>query len=184
MKRLYYLSQDLEDTRQISEDLHQAGITDWHFRVICKHPEGLYQQHIHSANPLHRLDVIHCGQQGALTGAVFGLVLASSLLLLNPPGYPTDLKMFALIISICALIGAWIGASSGLSHQNYKISRFHERIEAGQYLLIIDIKKAQEEAVIEVMQKHPHAIPAGQGSSFTNPFQDQEPLDPQPARKR
>ena len=176
MKRLYYLSQDLEDTGKISDDLHQAGISDWHFRVICKNPEGLYQHHIHSANPLQRLDVIHCGEQGALTGAGFGLVLASTLLLLDPPGYPTDLKMFGLIISICALIGAWIGASSGLSHQNYKISRFHDQIEAGQYLIIIDIKKAQREAVEEVMQRHPHAAKCGEGSSFTNPFQDQEPL--------
>jgi len=176
VKRLYYLSQDLEDTRQISDDLHQAGITDWHFRVICKNPEGLYQHHIHSANPLQRLDVIHCGEQGALTGGCFGLVLATTLLLIDPPGYPTDFKMFGLIICICALIGAWIGGSSGLSQQNYKVSRFHEKIEAGQYLLIVDVTKAQKEAVKSVMEQHPYAVKAGEGSSFTNPFQDSEPL--------
>ncbi len=178
MKRLYYLSQDLDDTRRIAEDLHSAGITDWNFRVICKNPEGLYQHHIHSANPLQRLDVIHCGEQGALIGGAVGLLLASILMVIDPPGYPMDLKMFALITCICSMIGIWLGASGGLTRQNYKIARFHEKIEAGQFLLIIDVKKAQEAAVKETMARHTCARKAGEGSSFTNPFIDEEALNP------
>ncbi len=176
MRRLYYLSEDLDGTRRIADDLHRAGISDWHFRVLCKDPRGLYQHHIHSANPLQRLDIVHSAEQGALIGTGFGLLLASALWLLDSPSYPIDLKMFALMVCICCLLGFWIGAGGGLSHRNYKLARFQAQIEAGQYLLIIDVKKSQAAAIKAVMAHHSHALMAGEGSTFSNPFKQREPL--------
>ncbi|MCW8884979.1 MAG: hypothetical protein OQK12_06945 [Motiliproteus sp.] len=175
MKRLYYLTQDLQLTRKISDDIHQAGITDWHFRVVCKDPSGLYQQQIHSASPFIRLDIIHTAERGGMIGTLFGGVLAGSLLLLNPPGFPMDLKMFSLIIAICCLGGFWMGASAGTSRENYKIAPFHDQIEAGQYLIIIDVSKSQESAVRNAISHYPEAKLEAEGTSTSNPFRNQEP---------
>ena len=36
MRRLYYLAEDLETTRTISETLHTEGIKNWNFHVLAK----------------------------------------------------------------------------------------------------------------------------------------------------
>ena len=63
MKRLYYLTESMESTEQISDDLHKAGVTDWNFHVVSKHHEaGLYRRHIHSANIIHKSDIVHSAE--------------------------------------------------------------------------------------------------------------------------
>jgi hypothetical protein len=41
MKRLYYLSSSIESVEQVSNDLHEKGITDWNFHIISKDEAGL-----------------------------------------------------------------------------------------------------------------------------------------------
>ena len=36
MKRLYYLSPTIDSAEQVSNDLHEKGITDWHFHIVSK----------------------------------------------------------------------------------------------------------------------------------------------------
>ncbi|WP_207062466.1 hypothetical protein [Motiliproteus sp. SC1-56] len=175
MKRLYYLADELSALGPLGDDLQTAGVTHWHYHVLSRDEQGLYRHHIHSVNPIQRRDIVHCGEQGALIGAGAGIALGSLLLLLNPPGFPMDLKMFAVISLTCCLLGIWIGSFGGVRHENYKLARFHKAVEAGRHLVMIDIRRHQEVQVKALLERHyPGLQPAGEGSSFSNPLQDQE----------
>ncbi|MEH6825681.1 MAG: hypothetical protein V7629_17440 [Motiliproteus sp.] len=170
MKRLYYLTDDLESTGRISSELHQSGINDWHFHVLSKDESGLYRRHIHSATGFQSLDIIHRCEQGALLGGVTGLVLTSMLWLVDPVVFPMSITISLIILCISILFGIWVGGMVGLSHENYKIKRFHDDLELGRYLLMVDVRGHQKDVVVEIMNQHPEAKAAGEGSTITNPF--------------
>ena len=81
MRRLYYIADNLETTRAISETLHDEGIVDWNFHVVAKNESGLYQHHIHSANTYQQLDIIHTGERWAMVGACVGFVAGMAMYL-------------------------------------------------------------------------------------------------------
>ena len=63
----------------------------------------------------------------------------------------------ALLVWVAALggvglcFGAWEGGMIGLSRENYKIERFHDDIEAGHYLIMVDVSRQQRPLVKELM---------------------------------
>lgn len=172
MKRLYYMTADLKSTERISLDLHAAGITDWHFHVFSKDEAGLHKYHIHSVNLLQQFDIIHSGERGALIGITVGIAAAISTLLFAPFGEALGVEVLAIIVGLLAMFGAWVGGMIGLSRENYKLSRFHNEVENGKYLIMVDINKDQEHKVREIMQRlHPEAMPKGEDSTIISPFE-------------
>lgn len=167
MKRLYYLTSEIDSTEKIATDLHNDGITDWNFHVLSKDREGLYRRHVHSANFLQEYDVIHSALRGGIIGVVIGLTLCYSINMIS--GYAA--LSLPLLLLIGALFGSWLGAMIGMSHENYKIARFHNDLEAGRHLLLVDVHKREEARIRTLMkQYHPEAILAGEDSTLINPF--------------
>lgn len=171
MKRLYYLTRNVQSTERIAEDLHREGITDWHFHVISKDEAGLQQHHVHMANLLHRFDVLHSGERGGLIGGTIGFAIGVLAVLFTPMGDIFGFWFLPLPTGLCGFFGAWVGGLVGLSHENYKIARFHDDIEKGRYLIMIDIRKDKEESVRRVMERlHPEARLAGMDSTWISPL--------------
>lgn len=167
MKRLYYVTSRIDSAEQIANDLHKEGISDWHFRVLSKDHIGLHQHHIHSTNYLQEFDVVHSGLRGTIVGVVVGLTLCLTVNKLA--GYPA--LSLQLLILIGALFGTWLGALIGLSHENYKVARFHNEIEDGKYLIMVDVRKNEEDKIKEVMERyHPEALKSGEDTTLINPF--------------
>ena len=67
MKCMYYLAPNLVNTHQVSDDLHDVGITDWNVHVISKDEAGLKKENIHSSNWLETKDLLRSGFIGANT---------------------------------------------------------------------------------------------------------------------
>lgn len=176
MRRLYYIADDLPTTQAISETLHEEGITDWNFHVVAKDEGGLYRHQIHSATPIQQLDIVHTGERFAMIGAVVGLVgggiayYSASLPLLS---------VFAFTLA-SALFGAWLGGMVGLSRENYKLEPFHDEIEAGRYLLMVDVQKESKARVREIMNMgFPRVRFCGKDSTVINPFKSARNVYPQ-----
>lgn len=168
MKRLYYLTRDIESTESISDDLHHAGITDWNFHVLSKNEAGLYRRQINSANNFHKSDLIHGAERGAIYGLAVGLFLA--VVLWASSAFSSSLPLLATVI-FATLFGGWLGGFIGMQTENYKIKRFHDQIERGHYLIMVDIDVGQELMVRSIMSKrHPEAHIAGVDTSVILPF--------------
>jgi len=179
MKRLYYLTESMESTESISDDLHNAGVTDWNFHVVSKHHEaGLYRRHIHSANLLHKSDIVHCAERGVVVGFVGGIL--ASWFLANVPVFSTTIGQGTamLVILFGVLLGGWLGGFVGIQTENYKLKRFHDKIEEGYFLILVDVEVGQEEIVREIMEKrHQEAQYAVSGSSVITPFHEPKSIN-------
>ncbi len=172
MKRMYYLTGSLDSTEEISNDIHRAGITDWNFHVISKDEAGLYRRHIHGANLFHKHDVIRNAEHGALVSLVLATFATIYTIAVEPFGPDTTGFIYVAIFGFITLFGAWLGGLTGLARENQSIAQFHGDIDAGQYLILIDVRAGQESAIKELMAgRHPEARLARVGSSIVNPFQ-------------
>ncbi len=169
MKRLYYLTKSITSAEEVSEDLHRHGISDWRFHIISRDEAGLFTHKLHSANILHKTDIVRFLERGIMLGALIGLALVIPATQLSVAPLPASL-LLAMVL-FCMLSGAWIGCVGGISCENYKIQRFHNAIEKGQYLLMIDLKVEDVENMKALMANHhPEVSLQLLDSTITNPF--------------
>jgi hypothetical protein len=172
MKRMYYLTGDLDSTEQISNDIHRAGITDWHFHVIGKDEAGLYRRHVHGATLFHKHDIIRNGERGAIVGFAVALLVTAYVMMAEPYGSNASGLGYVAIFGFITLFGAWVGGLTGLAKENQAIARFHGDIDAGKYLILIDVRRDQEGDIRRLMAElHPEADLLRVGSTFINPFE-------------
>ncbi|RDH44746.1 hypothetical protein [Zooshikella ganghwensis] len=178
MKRLYYLADNIDDVERISEDLHAEGITNWRFHVLSRDDAGLYNHQLHAANPIQRCDMIHRGEQGAMIGLLAGCFAGYFALQLTPTGSDVHWMTFVAVIVLFTMFGTWVGGLAGLSHENYKINQFHDALDSGKYLIMVDARRHEEPRVRANMnQYHPEASYVGVDSVFTNPLAHLHPTN-------
>jgi hypothetical protein len=169
MKRLYYLTGNLDSAEEISKDLHAAGITDWHFHVVSKDEAGLYRRHIHGATLFQKNEAICYGERGALAG--LGVAVLLTMLLMADDSTGLSGLGYMAIFGFVTMFGAWVGGLMGLSTENRAIARFHDDLDAGHNLILIDVRREQEEAIRRVMaEQHPEARLVEVGSTLVAPF--------------
>lgn len=144
MKRLYYLTENINVAEQLSDRLHEEGISDWNFHVLAKDKAELVRHHLNTTTPIQELDVIRSGERGVIVGFVAGIIVTSYLVLVAPIGeYMNWIAQIASVV-LFSMFGAWIGGLVGVSTENYQIRRFHKYIENGSYLLLIDVSRDQQ----------------------------------------
>lgn len=171
MRRLYYVAKDLETTQRISDELHAEGISNWNFHVLAKDFDGLYRHHIHSATPIHQLDFVHTGERWAMTGALVCFAIGLAIHLSGSFPWQTSMVSVVLFTVVGGLFGAWQGGMVGLTRENYKIEPFHQDIEAGRYLVMVDVSSANKARVREIMNmQFPQVEFRGRDSTLINPF--------------
>lgn len=175
MNCLYYLAPTLVTTRQVSDDLHAAGIKDFFLHVVAKDESGLKQEHIHSSNYLETRDLIRDGLLGAACGAVGGLIGAGLLKYFEPFGPDVPRIVYIIVVVVVAMFGAWVGGLTGIASENRKLQKFHDDIEAGKYLILIYARKRQGQTVKTMMRaRHPEAELVAIDRHFINPFRPVE----------
>jgi len=176
MKRLYYLTDSIDSAEEVSKELHLKGVTDWNFHIMSKNKEQLDQHHLHRASYFfHEHDGYRMAERGAIIGIIAGLFALVTFLMATPE-ISAEFRLFSAIIlgfvsMILVAFGVGFGAIYGLDYENIKIKRFHKQLEAGQYLIMIDLQKedvAQTKALIAAYQG---LNEAGEDQTFVNPFQ-------------
>ena len=168
MRRLYYIADTVEDTEAVSNALMNEGIKRLHLHVLAKDEAGLYTHKIHSATPIQQLDIIHTGARYALLGAVAGALLGTVIYGLAAAGvlrFDMPVWVILALAGLGTCFGAWEGGMVGLSRENYKIERYHEDIEAGRYLIMVDVSKEQRPLVKELMNMDFAHVPYRGGTS-------------------
>jgi len=171
-ERLFYITNNIDSLEQITQDLKEAGVGYNEYHVLSKDEDGIARRNLHSASFVDRYDLIHSGERGLLIGLLAGLVFAFGLVIIQPFDISIGWVGFLSAIAMFSCFGAWVGGMVGLSTENYKIVDFHQDIENGKYLLMVDTTKEREQLVTELMaQKHPEAELGGIDDTITNPFE-------------
>jgi hypothetical protein len=171
MKCLYYLTATLDSTREITDDLHSAGINDWFIHVLSKDLAGLKKYKIHSSNYLEQLDILRYGILGGFFGFFVGLLAAWLFSVTKPFGPDLPNIVYFALTGFLTLFGTWEGGLAGIASENKKTALFHGDLEAGKYLILIYARKEAEDTVRKVMQKnHQEAKLAAIDANFYNPL--------------
>jgi len=169
MKRLFYLVSAIDSVEEISEDLHEHGVTDWRFHILSKNEAGLYERHLHSASIFDRTDLVRFVERGAIIGGLFGLAFILPTVLLGFFELPT--LAWVALFAFCVFAGGWIAGFGGITAENYRIRPYHDAVERGEYLVMVDVPKQYEDEMKRLMAKnHPEARLQGEDSSYNNPF--------------
>jgi hypothetical protein len=179
MRRLYYLADDLDTTRTISDRLHADGISDWNFHVLARDEGGLYTHHIHSALPHHHKDLIRSGEIGALYGAGAVFVCALIAALVTQWAWLSTWIDLLMVTLIGGAVGGLVGIRVGLSRDNLRLASFHSQIEVGKFLIMVDVHKRDKPIIRELMNmEFPQVEYHGNESTFVRPFKADERVIP------
>lgn len=170
MKRLYYLADQLEIVDAVAATLGEEGGGRWHLHVVSGDDAGVYQHHLHPASPLQQRDVIRLCERGVLFGFSAGLLVAALVVdVLNYfPAY--QFPTFIVITALITLFGAWVGGMAGLCLESHRIKRFHDAIDAGRYLLLIDVEPGRCERIRRVLE-HLDLEEGGEDNTLVFPFE-------------
>lgn len=168
MKRLYYLTDSTDCVEQIASEVHRWGISDWNFHVLSKDRAGLSKHQNHTDTLLHQKSIIPTSERGAFIGVAAGIAAALGVSLFMPLLESVGRIPFAVIVFMCALLGAWLVALFSMHEEQQKLRKFQDDIESGKYLIMVDVKKGHVELVRKVMAQHPEALPATFGGSVVN----------------
>jgi hypothetical protein len=169
MKRLYFITDSLDSAEAISDDVHKVGVKNWNFHVMSRNEAGLYKRHIHSSNIYHDNNILRQAERGGMFGALIGavLVVASNFM----PSIDLGIGSTLGLILFLMFTGSWFGGFIGIHQENYKVSKFHDALDLGKYLVMIDVKADKMHLVEDMMiEKHSEAQHGGVGSTLILPF--------------
>ncbi len=160
MRSLYYLMDRLETAEAMVATLKGLNIDEDGYYIVSKDHDGVRRHHLHDASPMESTDLIHSGERGALIGGLCGLLFALWIAVMKPMGLSMSLFAFLGVSALVGCFGAWVGGMVGISHDNYKLTPFHDAIARGKYLLVISVREvAKAREVKQVMhRRHPEAL--------------------------
>lgn len=171
MKCMYYLAPTLVSAHQVSDDLHDVGVDDWHVHIISKDEAGLKNEKLHSSNWLETTDLIRDGFIGANFGFIAGVLIAGGMMLFEPFGPDIPGVAYFFLVVVATLFGAWVGGLIGMDSENNKLKKFRADIDAGKYLILIYARKGMGEKIKAMMrERHPEARHVASDQHFINPF--------------
>lgn len=159
MRSLYYLMDRLDTARAMADTLRELNVDESGYYIVSKDHDGLRRQSLHDASIFAETDLVHSGLRGAIVGGLAGLLFAVWVAAVQPFGLEIGLLAFLLIALFIGHFGAWVGGMVGLSHENYRLTPFHEAIAHGRYLMVVNVREdARARKVKEVLfRRHPDA---------------------------
>ena len=169
MKRLFYLVDQIDSVEEISEDLHNHGITDWRFHILSKDAAGMFTRQLHGASILDKTDIVRWVERGALLGG--GIAITIMLFGVLTGLYALPASAWLALVTFGVFAGGGIAGFGGITADNYRVRPYHEALEHGDYLVMVDVYKEDESEMKRLMEKnHPEARLQGEDSAFNNPF--------------
>ncbi|MGR9088316.1 MAG: DUF1269 domain-containing protein [Gammaproteobacteria bacterium] len=150
MRRIYFLSPDIETTHKIVDELRSVGFEDRHMHILAKRDTPLVD--MPEASEFQKTDFIPAMERGAALGATTGLI--AGLVGLRFAGFAIAGGPVLGILFYGATIGAMMSGLAGLQVGNSKVKQYEEAIERGELLIMLDIPKERIEAIRKLITKH------------------------------
>jgi hypothetical protein len=152
--RLYFMLPDIPSARSLLDELLCKRIEFRHMHFLAR--EGALPDDMPDGNFLHKTDLVHGAQMGAMIGGGAGLIVGILLVMFPPAGL--SLQTFTILVAGLggALFGGWASGMNAAAVPNSRLAQFTERIEKGQVLLIVDVPHTRVKEIEDLVQsRHP-----------------------------
>jgi hypothetical protein len=159
-RRLYFLLPDLASAHRTADDLLLARVEDGRMHFLAK--RGTPLESLREASFLQKSDAVHGAQLGLTLGAIGGFLVGVYMVMTPPDGVQLQLVIVLLSTLIGAGFGAWAASLVAMSVPNTRLKAFHDEIERGKILLMVDVPLSRVEEVRDlVSRRHPEASAHG-----------------------
>ncbi|KAB7628193.1 DUF1269 domain-containing protein [Alkalilimnicola sp. S0819] len=160
MRRLYFLAPDVSTTRRIVRDLLLNHVAEEHIHLIARRDVPL--EDLPEASMAQKSDLIPALERGAAAGAATGAVAGLVAVAVPPAGIVLGGGAVLGAALAGAGFGAWAASMMGISTPNSRLKKFEEAVEAGQVLMLVDVKRGRVDEVEALIRAHhPEATISG-----------------------
>lgn len=162
MNRQYFISENLEDLEAVQAELLEQGITLPQIHVLSNSDAELQEHHLHPVAEVMRSDVFNSGLWGfgiGLCGALLVIVATLAMGWAGTVGWTPFIFLALIILGFCT----WEGSFLGFQEKNRRFKRFEDTIRNNRHVLMVDVGEDQESVLNDVIGRHPHLAPAGEG---------------------
>jgi|SRR6056297_3615117 len=162
MKRHYFIGENLEDLETVQHELQEQGITLPQIHVLTNSDAELEKHHLHPVAEVMKSDVVNSGLWGlaiGVGGALLVIAVTFAMGWAETVGWTPFIFLAIVIFGFCA----WEGGFLGFQEKNRRFKRFEDTIRNNRHVLLVDIEDDQEHALDDVVGRHPHLAPAGEG---------------------
>ena len=164
-RRLYFLLPDVESARHTADDLLLARVEDRHMHFLARRGTDLGE--LHEASYLFKTDLLHGAGIGLTLGGIGGLILGAVMVAYPPEGTQPQPVAVLICAIVGGILGAWMASMAAAAVPNSRLKAFHEDIERGKVLLMVDVPYGRIEQIREVVvSRHPEAVAGGLASRY------------------
>lgn len=149
MKRLCFLSPDLEHARKVVADLRNNGIEEQHIYALARH--GVDMEDLPDAG-LEADDFLAGYKRGLTLGGSAGVLAGLTALAFPPAGIVIGGGFVMLTGLFGAGIGGLLTSMAGAAFPSSRLQEFEQAIEDGNILIMVDVP-ASEVGVFETLIK-------------------------------
>lgn len=152
MLRLYFLLPDTETAKLVVQDLLDARIVERQIHAIGKDHHLDQKHHFSKAGFLLEDDVKPAIEKGLAAGGITGFVAGLVAVAFPPAGLV--LGGGAILASSLggAAFGALVAPMIGVSAQNTRLKHYEDALEAGEYLIMVDVPDADMESISNLIR--------------------------------
>jgi len=156
MDRLYFLMPNIKVTHNLVNELLLSHVEERHIHVIAK--DGTPMEELPEASLLQKSDFIPAIEKGLTLGAATGLIAGLVAMTFPPAGLVIGGGALFAIGAAGAGIGGWLSSMVGVSVPNTELKKFEDAIKAGEFLVLVDVKRHRvDEIESQVKKHHPEA---------------------------
>ena len=152
MHRLYFLMPDVTLTHNLVNELLLSHVEERHIHVIAK--EGTPMEDLPEASLLQKSDFIPAVERGLTLGAATGLLVGLVAMSLPPAGLVIGGGAVFAIGAAGAGVGGWVSSMVGVSVPSTRLKKFEDAIKAGEFLVLVDVKRERVDEIKELVKKH------------------------------
>ena len=172
IKQLYLLP-DLNSSERLAEIIESAGVPHNRVHIAHKDHAEAQKRHLNDLTFLEEFDTIHSGERGFLVGAILAILVGLSVYeFLDGHPVASVITLFSCLIVLG--YSTWLGGLIGASSDNYRLQPFHDHLERGGSLVMVDVDIRNDADIRSlVANAFPEARPVGSSSALDNPFAGQ-----------
>ena len=163
MKRLYFISDDLDDLDNIEAELENTGINKPQIHVLSENDAGVdAHKHLHNIQAVLKQEVVHGTVIGSMLGFLAAMLVIAIAYLTRLPEIFTWMPFYFLSIVMFGFV-TWSGGFYGIQKPHKDFQRFQKELNNGKHIIIVDIEPSQENIIKQVELNHPQLVYAGSG---------------------
>lgn len=152
MRRIYFLLPDVATARDIVRELLLNHVEERHIHLVANDETAL--EDLPQATAWQKSDVVPALEKGATVGGATGAVAGLIAVAVPPAGLILGGGAVLGLTLAGAGFGAWAASMIGISSPNSQLEKFHDAIQAGEVLVMVDVARNRVEEVEALVRKH------------------------------